>query len=173
MENQVKKNTVTKDCIDALLKDADITVSTAFDKCTVVTVRLKNGFVITESSACVDAANYDAEMGKKICMQRIEDKLWAFEGYTLQKVLYAKEQQAKKTAKERVVDELKDLQGRIERLCKFMFSDEMSAIHRGVVPTKTGFNELSLSMQGLMRSQLEFMKEEERILLARLAAWED
>lgn len=170
MENQVKKNTVTKDCIDALLKDADITVSTAFDKCTVVTVRLKNGFVITESSACVDAANYDAEMGKKICMQRIEDKLWAFEGYTLQKVLYAKEQQAKKTAKERVEDELKELHDKSEKLAMFIGFNPHSRAYEGCL---TGFEKLSLNMQGLLKHQYEFMREYERTLVARLATWED
>lgn len=54
---------VTQTEIDLLLNSADVQVRTEFGKCTVVTVRLRNGFILTESSACVDPANYDAEAG--------------------------------------------------------------------------------------------------------------
>lgn len=53
---------VTQTEIDLLLNSADVQVRTEFGKCTVVTVRLRNGFILTESSACVDPANYDAEL---------------------------------------------------------------------------------------------------------------
>lgn len=49
---------VTQAEIDLLLNSADVQVRTEFGKCTVVTVRLRNGFILTESSACVDPANY-------------------------------------------------------------------------------------------------------------------
>ena len=55
---------VTQAEIDQLLNSADVQVRTEFGKCTVVTVRLRNGFILTESSACVDPANYDAELGR-------------------------------------------------------------------------------------------------------------
>ena len=55
---------VTQAEIDLLLNSADVQVRTEFGKCTVVTVRLRNGFILTESSACVDPANYDTELGK-------------------------------------------------------------------------------------------------------------
>lgn len=87
-ESKMDRNTVTQKDIDKLLKDAKVEVKTVFDKCTVVTVQLANGFVITESSACVDPVNYDGEVGKKICMKRIENKLWELEGYYLQKCLH-------------------------------------------------------------------------------------
>lgn len=80
--------TVTQEHIDSILAESDVSVTTAFDKCTVVTVRLPNGFVITESSACVDPRNYDKEMGIEICMDRITNKLWELEGYKLQCELY-------------------------------------------------------------------------------------
>lgn len=44
---------VTQAEIDLLLNSADVQVRTEFGKCTVVTVRLRNGFILTESSACV------------------------------------------------------------------------------------------------------------------------
>ena len=70
---------VTQAEIDLLLNSADVQVRTEFGKCTVVTVRLRNGFILTESSACVDPANYDVELGKKLCFQHIGSenaRLW-------------------------------------------------------------------------------------------------
>lgn len=81
-------NTVTQAKIDAMLKNATIEVSTHFDKCTIVAVQLENGFVLVESSACVDPANYDPKMGKAICMERIKSKMWELEGYQLQNELH-------------------------------------------------------------------------------------
>jgi hypothetical protein len=82
------KNTVTQEEIKSLLENAEIEHDTVFGKCTIVTAKFANGFVITESSACVDPANYNEEIGKQICLERIENKLWELEGYYLQKQLY-------------------------------------------------------------------------------------
>lgn len=82
------KNTVTQSVIDELMESCDIAVTTAFDKCTIVACKLPNGFVIVESSSCVDPANYDEDMGVDICMKNIEKKLWELEGYLLQNKLY-------------------------------------------------------------------------------------
>lgn len=75
---------ITKERIDALLGEADIRTLTLFGKCTVVTAKLKNGFVLTADSACVDPANYDKRMGERICLEHIANKLWELEGYRLQ-----------------------------------------------------------------------------------------
>lgn len=77
------KNTVTQEQINNLIADSDIKVSTVFDKVTVVSLKLPSGFVVTESSACVDPANYDESLGRELCLQRIENKLWELEGYVL------------------------------------------------------------------------------------------
>ena len=82
------KNTITQSVIDELMESCDIAVTTAFDKCTIVACKLPNGFVIVESSSCVDPANYDEDMGVDICMKNIEKKLWELEGYLLQNKLY-------------------------------------------------------------------------------------
>lgn len=82
------KTKITQEDIDKLLAEAEVGVATVHDKCTMVSVKLKNGFIITESSACVDPANYDVNTGFDICMGRIENKLWELEGYALQKRLY-------------------------------------------------------------------------------------
>lgn len=82
------KKSITQEDIDQLLAEAEIGVATVHDKCTMVSAKLKNGFIITESSACVDPAKYDVETGFNICMDHIANKLWELEGYALQKKLY-------------------------------------------------------------------------------------
>lgn len=82
------KNTVTQEDIDQLLAEAEVGVATVHEKCTMVSVKLASGFIITESSACVDPENYDVDAGFSICMDRIANKLWELEGYALQKKLY-------------------------------------------------------------------------------------
>lgn len=86
--SDIKKTSITQEDIDKLLAEAEVGVATVHDKCTLVSVKLKNGFIITDSSACVDPANYDVEEGFDICMGHIANKLWELEGYALQKKLY-------------------------------------------------------------------------------------
>lgn len=71
--------------IRKLLEEAEISVTTQFDKVTVVCVKLKSGFVITEAAGAVDPRNYSEEIGKEVCLERIKRKLWEMEGYALQK----------------------------------------------------------------------------------------
>ena len=54
------------------------------DRTTVVRCVLRNGFEIVESSACVDPRNYSEELGRKICMEKIKDKIWELLGFLLQ-----------------------------------------------------------------------------------------
>lgn len=78
------KNTVTKKQIDDIFNKATVTEYVAFNKCLVVTTQLENGFIIVESSACVDPANFNLAIGRDICYERITNKLWELEGYKLQ-----------------------------------------------------------------------------------------
>ena len=77
-------NTITPAMIDDIVRGCKWETATVFDKCTVVSCQLPNGFVIVESSACVDPANYNEELGKIICKDRIINKIWELEGYRLQ-----------------------------------------------------------------------------------------
>lgn len=77
------KNTITRSDIDALLAASEIDVCTKFEKVTVVTVKLPNGFVLVEASGAVSKENYSEEMGRKVCLDRVAQKLWSFEGYKL------------------------------------------------------------------------------------------
>ena len=80
--------TITEEYIASILEDSNFEVFTTFDKCTVVSCRLPNGFVITESSACVSPENYDEDLGADICFDKIADKVWELEAYRLQQELY-------------------------------------------------------------------------------------
>lgn len=81
-------NTVTQEQIISIMKASTVEVQTVLEKCTVVTCQLPNGFIIVESSACVDSANYNEDLGRKICMDRIINKVWELEGYKLQSKIH-------------------------------------------------------------------------------------
>ena len=83
-------NSVEKHQIDKIIADTTFKIEKAFDKCTVVSAKLPNGFIITESSSCVDPRNYSEKLGYEICREKIINKIWELEGYVLQNKLYNK-----------------------------------------------------------------------------------
>ena len=85
---------ITEERIDRLMKTAEYHVITEFEKCTIVSAKLENGFILTESSACVDPENYDEERGVKICKDKIRERLWELEGYALQKAVHRLKKEA-------------------------------------------------------------------------------
>lgn len=77
-----KEDTITqKDVDNFITKTEAIKMG---DKTTVVQATCKNGFTITDGSACVDAKNFDMEIGKQCCMEHIKDKIWGYLGFLLQ-----------------------------------------------------------------------------------------
>ena len=60
---------------------------------TVCFLTLKNGFVVTGQSACIDPANFNEEIGRTVAYDDAFDKLWELEGYH-QKVLLSQTSQA-------------------------------------------------------------------------------
>lgn len=80
----MNQNTVTQQQVMDIFVNSKLDVKTAFNKCTIVTCQLPNGFIIVESSACVDSSNYDEKIGYEICRERIINKIWELEGYKLQ-----------------------------------------------------------------------------------------
>ena len=54
---------------------------------TVVILKLRNGFSVTGESACVSAAKFDADLGRKIARDNARDKIWALQGYLLRERL--------------------------------------------------------------------------------------
>lgn len=54
---------------------------------TVCALTLRNGFQVTGESAAASAANFDAELGRKIARDNARNKIWALEGYLLRERL--------------------------------------------------------------------------------------
>ena len=93
------KNTVTAEEVKENMKDVRVRTVIEFGRrFTYVAVRMKNGFIIRESTNCVDPENYSEETGKEICLKRIETKIWFLLGYALQDKMF-KEKNAYKTFK--------------------------------------------------------------------------
>lgn len=88
METNIK---VTPEEVAENMKDVLVrTVEEFGNPCTYVTVRMKNGFTLRESTTCVDPANYNEKIGKEICLKRIENKVWFLLGYALQEKAFKK-----------------------------------------------------------------------------------
>lgn len=103
---KVNPVSITEEHIKSIIDNSEFKTFTVFDKCTVVVCKLPNGFVITESSACVSPENYDMETGKIICLNKIVDKVWELEGYKLQdKVGDISHKAKKKSAENKPVTE--------------------------------------------------------------------
>jgi Phage protein (N4 Gp49/phage Sf6 gene 66) family len=80
-------NKITEEHINELVENAEVVYTTAFGKSLIATFKFESGWVETVDASCVDPANFDIEVGKKIVMERIKNKMWELEGYALQKLL--------------------------------------------------------------------------------------
>jgi len=80
----MNKPTVTQEQVDKIIEDSEITVETVHEKITRVTCKLPNGWVECECTGAVSKENYDEDIGRDICMRKIESKIWQMEGYRLQ-----------------------------------------------------------------------------------------
>lgn len=88
------KNVITDEDIERLMDESEMLASTAGNKTTIVVVTLKNGFVLTESSSCVDPLNYDKTIGIRTALKKIRSRLWELEGYRLQQAIYEEKESA-------------------------------------------------------------------------------
>ncbi len=79
------KNTLTDKDIDEAIASEHI-----YDlahKTTAIVLVLRNGFEVVGTSACVDPANYNQEIGAKYARENARKKVWELEGYLLQSAL--------------------------------------------------------------------------------------
>ena len=82
---------VTPEQVEAILADCTISVTHIPNTTTTIAVVFdKDGFSLAVGhSACVDPANFNAELGKeyacKDAVNKARDKLWELEGYLLAK----------------------------------------------------------------------------------------
>lgn len=79
--------TITKEQIDSIVRESTFTGIKVGQKTTVLLCAMPNGFEIVESSACVDQANYNQQIGEQICKERMINRIWQLEGYRLQSTL--------------------------------------------------------------------------------------
>lgn len=77
---------VTQNDIDKLLDSAEVVEFIAFDKVLIAVYRFptRGGFTIVGTGACVNPANFDVEIGRKVARQDASNQLWRLEGYVLQ-----------------------------------------------------------------------------------------
>ena len=75
--------------LDRVIHDAKYHVipGTTVTVCCLVT---ENGFAVIGKSAAASAANFDAELGRKIAHDDARNQLWALEGYLLRQRLFEK-----------------------------------------------------------------------------------
>lgn len=75
-------NTIKQENVDRFI--SKIEFIKLGEKTTVVKATLSNGFIIVDSSSCVDAENFDMSIGTDICVDRIKNKIWELLGFLLQ-----------------------------------------------------------------------------------------
>ena len=63
---------------------------------TVCVLTLRNGYTVVGESACVDPANFNAELGRKISRDNAKNKIWTLEGYLLRQSIFDSAEQEQK-----------------------------------------------------------------------------
>jgi len=124
---------VTPDLINALMTQLSFSTHVFPGTTTTIALAQIEGFTVgVGQSACVSAANFNAELGAKIAIDNAKglarEKLWELEGYVLKRTL-ANQQPAPGAAfpgynampphQQRVVDEKAELDGRLAKLEAF------------------------------------------------------
>lgn len=75
---------ITQAHIDYIWNNSEIRTTVIFDKCLIMAVQLPNGFILTESSGCVDPKDFDEKIGFECCKEKIINEIWKLEGYLAQ-----------------------------------------------------------------------------------------
>ena len=81
------QNKVTIESIIAKIKGENYIVMPD-GRTTVCQLTLMNGYTINGTSACVDALNFDMNMGRKIAFEDALRRIWPLEGYLLAEKLF-------------------------------------------------------------------------------------
>lgn len=78
---------VTKESIEAKIKDFYFFQSPRGGLTTFCIIEMQNGFEFVGKSACVSLENFKADLGQKIAYDDAFRQIWAFEGYLLKEKL--------------------------------------------------------------------------------------
>lgn len=79
---------VTLDSITEKVVEVEYHNPTVCPHMTVAFVKMENGFIVTGESAPADAANFDADLGRKFAFENAVRKIWTLEGYLLRDYLH-------------------------------------------------------------------------------------
>ena len=79
---------VSAEKIKQLLDEAETDEKIFFAKHLVVGYKLKNGWTLVGSGACVDSKEFNIEIGRKVAREDVENQLWKVEGYLLQQNMH-------------------------------------------------------------------------------------
>jgi hypothetical protein len=77
-----KSNTITEEMVKNFIKTQK--VNKLDPKTTLLSSKTITGFMQYETSSCVDPCNYDEKIGKKLCAEKIYNKIWDYLGFVLQ-----------------------------------------------------------------------------------------
>lgn len=80
-------NRVTKESIQLKIQRTEF-LRIPDSTVTVCVIFLENGFKSVGHSACVDASNFDENIGRDIAYENAFNKIWEIEGYLLAENLY-------------------------------------------------------------------------------------
>lgn len=81
-------NTVTKEQLDDLVAKSKIEYAVFGKKLTVAVITLPSKFKVTGEASCVDAKNFNKELGETYALENAVKKLWELEGYLLAERLH-------------------------------------------------------------------------------------
>lgn len=79
VKSQTPTHKATKTEIDAMIDKSQIEIIQLFGKCTIVAVRMSNGYILTES--CVSS---NKELNTQYCLERIKNRILELETYKFQ-----------------------------------------------------------------------------------------
>lgn len=85
----MNSNRVTQEEIEELINSAETQEHVFWGKELVVSYKLRSGFTVTGRGACVDPANFDVEIGRRLARTDVMNQLWKLEGYRKQLELKA------------------------------------------------------------------------------------
>lgn len=88
----MNKNKVTIEGIKAKIK-AECYLVLPDGRTTICMLSMENGYTIKGLSACVDAANFDIDLGRKYAYEDAIRQIWPLEGYLLAQRMYENPQQ--------------------------------------------------------------------------------
>ena len=83
---------------------------------TICVLVLSNGFTVVGTSACASPENFNAETGRKIARENAVREIWPLLGFVLKERLHSEP----KDWRERLIAEKAELDGRIQKLHRFL-----------------------------------------------------